>query len=206
MIRHLIASLTFGLCALAAHAANPQVEIKTNAGDIVLELDAGQAPKSTANFIQYVKDGHYDNTVFHRVIDDFMIQGGGYDKALQQKTTRAPVENEAGNGLKNVRGTVAMARTNAPHSATSQFFINLKDNAFLDFRAPEPQGWGYAVFGKVIKGMDVVDKIAKRRTRPVGPFGDVPIEAVVIESARIIDTAPADAAPAPAAAKTTKAK
>ncbi|MDR2260637.1 MAG: peptidylprolyl isomerase [Azoarcus sp.] len=206
MIRHLIASLTFGLCALAAHAANPQVELKTNAGDIVLELDAGQAPKSTANFIQYVNDGHYDNTVFHRVIDDFMIQGGGYDKALQQKTTRAPVENEARNGLRNVRGTVAMARTSAPHSATSQFFINLKDNDSLDY--PSRDGWGYAVFGKVIKGMDVVDKIAKRSTRPVGPFGNVPIETVVIESARIIDTAPADAAapaPAPAAART-KAK
>ncbi|MDR2032471.1 MAG: peptidyl-prolyl cis-trans isomerase [Azoarcus sp.] len=193
MIRHFIVPLTFGLCVFAAHAANPQVEIKTNAGDIVLELDAERAPKSTANFIQYTRDGHYDNTIFHRVIDDFMIQGGGFDKELQQKTTRAPIENEAGNSLKNARGTVAMARTPGPHSATSQFFINLKDNDFLDY--PSRDGWGYAVFGKVIKGMDVVDRIAKRETRPMAAFGNLPIETVVIESARIVETAPADATP-----------
>jgi peptidyl-prolyl cis-trans isomerase A (cyclophilin A) len=189
MIRHLIASLALGLCTLTAQAANPQVELKTNLGDIVLELDAELAPRSTANFIQYVKEGHYDGTIFHRVIDNFMIQGGGFTKDLQQKQTRAPIENEAKNGLKNTRGTIAMARTNAPHSASAQFFINLRDNAFLD--NPSSDGWGYAVFGKVIRGLDVVDKIAKRKTRPVGPHGDVPIEEVVVESARLLDGAPA---------------
>jgi peptidyl-prolyl cis-trans isomerase A (cyclophilin A) len=204
MIRQLVASLVLGLSTLTAQAANPQVELKTNLGEIVLELNAEQAPKSTANFIQYVQEGHYDGTIFHRVIDNFMIQGGGFNKDLQQKPTRAPIENEARNGLKNTRGTIAMARTNAPHSASAQFFINLKDNAFLD--NPSSDGWGYAVFGKVIKGQDVVDKIAKRKTRPVGPHGDVPIEEVVIESAHVLEGAPAAPAPVPSTSNTTKTR
>jgi peptidyl-prolyl cis-trans isomerase A (cyclophilin A) len=188
MIRRLIASLALGLCTFAAHAASPQVELKTSQGNIVLELDAELAPKTVANFLQYVQSGHYNNTVFHRVIDGFMIQGGGMNETLREKPTYAPIENEAQNGLKNETGTVAMARTSAPHSATAQFFINIANNAFLDY--PGQDGWGYAVFGKVVKGMDVVQKIAKTPTQSVGPHGNVPIRAVVIESVRIIESAP----------------
>ena len=188
MIRHLIAFLALGLCTFAAHAANPQVELKTSQGDIVLELNDELAPRTVANFVQYVKSGHYDGTVFHRVISGFMIQGGGLDKALNEKATRAPVENEARNGLRNEPGTVAMARTSAPHSATTQFFINVSNNDFLDH--PGQDGWGYAVFGKVVKGMDVVQKIAGLPTRSVGAHGNVPVEPVVIESARLLESAP----------------
>lgn len=163
------------------------IKFTTNLGSFTLRLDAEKAPKTVANFEQYVRDGHYDNTVFHRVIKDFMVQGGGMDADLQQKPTRDPIENEAANGLKNKRGTIAMARTNDPHSATAQFFINVVDNDFLDFRAPSGQGWGYCVFGEVVTGMDVIDAIRAVKTGNKGFHQDVPVEAVVIESAEIID-------------------
>ena len=190
MSRQFLASLLCGLCAFAAQAANPQVELKTNLGEIVLELNAELAPKTVANFLKYVQDGHYNGTIFHRVIEGFMIQGGGLDETLAEKSTRAPIENEAANGLKNETGTVAMARTNDPHSARAQFFINVADNGFLDFRAPDSQKWGYAVFGKVVKGMDVVRKIEKRPTHTQGMYENVPVAAVIIESARVLENAP----------------
>ena len=172
--------------APGALAADPQVDLKTNVGTIRIELYPAKAPKSVENFLQYVKDGHFNGTIFHRVIDNFMIQGGGFDKAYKQKPTRTPIENEAKNGLKNDLGTLAMARTSAPHSASSQFFINLKDNGFLN-AASAQDGWGYAVFGKVVSGMDVVMKIAKTPTGPGGPFPtDAPREMVVIESASLV--------------------
>jgi peptidyl-prolyl cis-trans isomerase B (cyclophilin B) len=156
------------------------VILHTNHGDITLELDAASAPKSVANFLQYVRDGHYDNTVFHRVIDGFMIQGGGMEPGMKQKPTRAGVANEAANGLKNKRYTVAMARTSDPHSATAQFFINVGDNDFLDHTAPTAQGWGYCVFGKVTAGQDVVDKIKGVATANSGFHQNVPREDVII--------------------------
>jgi cyclophilin family peptidyl-prolyl cis-trans isomerase len=169
-------------------AANPQVELKTNMGSITLELYADKAPQSVENFLQYVKDGHYNGTIFHRVISSFMIQGGGFTPDFNQKKTRGPIRNEAGNGLKNTLGTVAMARTPDPHSATAQFFINTADNAFLNFTAPTQQGFGYAVFGKVVKGMEVVEKIARVATATRPPHSDVPLKPVVIERAVIIET------------------
>ena len=159
------------------------VILHTNMGDIGIELDADNAPKTVENFLQYVRDGHYDNTVFHRVIDGFMIQGGGMGPGMKQKPTRAPIGNEATNGLKNKRYTVAMARTSDPHSATSQFFINVADNDFLDFKSPGGNGWGYCVFGKVVKGQDVVDKIKGVATGSSGGHQDVPRQDVVIERA-----------------------
>ena len=159
------------------------VILHTTHGDISIELDAAKAPKSVANFLQYVRDGHYDNTVFHRVIDGFMIQGGGMEPGMKQKPTRAPIANEAGNGLKNRRYTVAMARTNDPHSATAQFFINVADNDFLDYKGPSPQGWGYCVFGKVTAGQDVVDRIKGVATGNSGFHQNVPVEDVVIQRA-----------------------
>jgi peptidyl-prolyl cis-trans isomerase B (cyclophilin B) len=164
-----------------------KVLLKTNKGDITLSLDATKAPKTVANFLQYVKSGHYDGTIFHRVIDNFMIQGGGMTTGLKQKSTLAEIENEANNGLKNLRGTVAMARTNEPHSASSQFFINLNDNDFLNHTAPNPQGWGYAVFGEVCDGMDVVDVIRKVKTGNAGFHQDVPSEDVTIEKATVLE-------------------
>ena len=164
----------------------PSVLLKTNHGDITLELDAAKAPKSVANFLAYVNSGHYDGTIFHRVIDNFMIQGGGMTAGMKQKPTLDQIENEANNGLKNERGTIAMARTSDPHSATAQFFINVNDNDFLNHTAPTPQGWGYAVFGKVSNGMDVVDKIKKVQTGNAGYHQDVPTEDVVIEKASVI--------------------
>ena len=164
----------------------PSVLLKTNHGDITLELDAAKAPKSVANFLAYVKSGHYDGTIFHRGIDNFMIQGGGMTAGMKQKATLDQIENEANNGLKNDRGTIAMARTSDPHSATAQFFINVNDNDFLNHTAPTPQGWGYAVFGKVSNGMDVVDKIKKVKTGNAGYHQDVPTEDVVIEKASVI--------------------
>lgn len=164
----------------------PSVLLKTNHGDITLELDAAKAPKSVANFLAYVKSGHYDGTIFHRVIDNFMIQGGGMTAGMKQKTTLDQIENEANNGLKNERGTIAMARTSDPHSATAQFFINVNDNDFLNHTVPTPQGWGYAVFGKVSNGMEVVDKIKKVQTGNAGYHQDVPTEDVVIEKASVI--------------------
>jgi peptidyl-prolyl cis-trans isomerase B (cyclophilin B) len=160
-----------------------QVILHTNHGDITLELDSENAPATVANFLQYVREGHYDNTLFHRVMDGFMIQGGGFEPGMRQKRTRAPVGNEAGNGLKNKRYTVAMARTSDPHSATAQFFINLVDNAFLDYKGPSPQGWGYCVFGKVVGGTDVVDAIKGVATGEAAGHQNVPTEDVVITRA-----------------------
>ena len=159
--------------------------IETSMGSITLELDDAKAPVTVANFLAYAKDGHYDGTIFHRVIDGFMIQGGGFDKSMDQKETRAPIRNEAMNGLKNDRGTIAMARTMIVDSATSQFFINLVDNEFLNFTSPTPQGFGYAVFGKVTDGMEVVDAIAKVRTGFHGPHQNVPEEPVVIRKVTV---------------------
>ena len=184
----------------AAFAAGPQVEIKTNLGNIQLELYPDKAPKTVENFLQYVKEGHYNSTVFHRVIPGFMVQGGGFDRAFRQKSTRPPIENEAANGLKNGIGTIAMARTSDPHSASAQFFINVADNAFLNYSAPTARGYGYTVFGKVTGGMEIVNKIVTIPTGAGGPFpGDVPKETVIIEEIRLISTAePAPAAGQPA--------
>jgi len=169
-----------------ALAADPQVDLKTNLGTVRLELYPAKAPKTVANFLQYVKDGHYNGMIFHRVIDGFMIQGGGFDKNYKEKATRESIPNEAKNGLKNDLGTVAMARTSAPHSASSQFFINGKNNDFLNAAAAQ-DGWGYAVFGKVVSGMDVVTKISKSPTGSGGPFPtDVPKQMVIIESATLV--------------------
>lgn len=169
--------------SLQAQAAAPRVKLATSAGDIVIELNPAKAPKSVENFLAYVKKGHYNGTVFHRVIPGFMIQGGGFEPGMTQKSTDKPIENEANNGLKNQKYTLAMARTNDPHSATAQFFINVADNGFLNHTAPSAQGWGYAVFGKVVAGTDVVDKIAAVKTGQKGFHGDVPKEDVVIEKA-----------------------
>ncbi|MFZ4287351.1 peptidylprolyl isomerase [Variovorax sp. HJSM1_2] len=164
--------------------SNPQVELHiADFGVITLELDAEKAPKSTANFLTYVNSGHYNNTVFHRVIPGFMVQGGGFEPGMKQKSTEAPIDNEANNGLKNNNYTVAMARTNDPHSATAQFFINVADNSFLNHTAISAQGWGYAVFGKVVSGTEVVDKIKAVKTGRKGFHDDVPNDDVIIEKA-----------------------
>ncbi len=162
------------------------IKLHTNFGTISLELDANKAPKTVANFEQYVKDGFYDGTIFHRVINGFMIQGGGLEENMVQKITRDPIENEANNGLKNDCYTIAMARTMAPHSATAQFFINVKDNDFLNYSAPTEQGWGYCVFGKVVEGQEVVDKIKAVATTHRAGHADVPVEAIVISKAEIV--------------------
>jgi peptidyl-prolyl cis-trans isomerase B (cyclophilin B) len=162
------------------------VKLTTNHGDIVIELDAEKAPETVKNFIAYVEAGHYNNTVFHRVIDGFMIQGGGFEPGMKQKACGEPIQNEANNGLKNDIGTIAMARTQAPHSATAQFFINVGDNEFLNHRSPDMQGWGYCVFGKVSEGMDVVNKIKNVKTGTSGFHQDVPKEDVIIERAEVI--------------------
>jgi peptidyl-prolyl cis-trans isomerase B (cyclophilin B) len=162
------------------------VKFTTSMGSFTLQLDAEKAPKTVENFLQYVRDGHYTGTIFHRVIGNFMVQGGGFEKGMKQKPTRAPVENEANNGLKNEEYTVAMARTSDPHSASAQFFINVKNNSFLNFSSPTPQGWGYAVFGKVSEGTDVVDAIKKVQTTNKGGHGDVPAVDVVIEKAEVL--------------------
>lgn len=162
-------------------AANPRVILETNKGNIVLELYPDKSPKTVANFLQYVQEGFYTNTIFHRVINGFMIQGGGFTPKYERKNTHAPITNEAVNGLKNKRGTIAMARTMDPHSASAQFFINVADNDFLNYKSKTPNGWGYAVFGKVVQGMDVVNKIKEIPTVPAGPFPrDVPREPVII--------------------------
>ena len=163
-----------------------QVLLTTNHGEITIELDDVKAPKTVDNFIQYVKDGHYDNTVFHRVISGFMIQGGGFSPGMKQKPTRATIDNEAANGLKNMKYTLAMARTSDPHSASSQFFINAKDNDFLNFTSPNGNGWGYCVFGKVVAGTDVVDKIEGVKTGRSGMHQDVPTEDVLIQKAQAL--------------------
>lgn len=189
MLKRLIA-LTALLSILAltpaafADDGDPHVLLRTSEGDILLRLDRASAPLSVENFLAYVDQGHYSGTIFHRVISNFMIQGGGFDTNFNQKATRAPIRNEADNGLKNLRGTIAMARTSDPHSATAQFYINTVDNPNLDFSAPTRAGWGYTVFGRVVEGMDTVDRIRKIPTGRGGPFpGDVPSRMVIIESA-----------------------
>ena len=161
------------------------ITLHTNHGDIVIELDFDKAPKTAANFNQYAEEGFYNGTIFHRVIDGFMVQGGGMTEDMEQKKTREPIENEADNGLKNVVGSLAMARTNDPHSATAQFFINVKDNSFLNHSSKSAQGWGYCVFGKVTDGMDVVNKIKGVKTGTKGYHQDVPVEAVIIEKVTV---------------------
>lgn len=186
----LIKSLLLG-CALGAstgvYAADalPVVTLETTKGNIDIELYPDKAPQTVANFLGYVKAGHYDGTIFHRVIPDFMIQGGGYTADMSEKGTNAPIQNEADNGLKNARGTLAMARTGDPHSATAQFFINVKDNDFLDFRSKDQMGWGYAVFGKVVDGMEAVDAIVGAPTTNFGPMSDVPVDTILIKSAKL---------------------
>ncbi|MFC3332454.1 peptidylprolyl isomerase [Paenalcaligenes hominis] len=168
-------------------STNPKVLLKTNKGDITLELDAEKAPKTTENFLNYVNNGFYNGTIFHRVINNFMVQGGGFEVGMKQKETQNPIENEANNGLKNEVYTVAMARTNDPHSATAQFFINVQNNDFLNHTNPTPNGWGYAVFGKVVDGTDVVDTIKGVKTGSKGFHQDVPVEDVIIESATVLE-------------------
>jgi peptidylprolyl isomerase/peptidyl-prolyl cis-trans isomerase A (cyclophilin A)/peptidyl-prolyl cis-trans isomerase B (cyclophilin B) len=179
-MKKLLASLALCALPLLAHAA-PVVEMTTNKGVIEITLDSAKAPKTVANFVSYAKAGFYNGTVFHRIIDGFMIQGGGFDGKLEQKKTNAPIPNEAANGLKNTIGTIAMARTADPNSATAQFFINVANNEFLDYKNPSPQGIGYAVFGKVSKGMDVVNRIAKTHTGSMKGMDDVPFEPIVIQ-------------------------
>jgi peptidyl-prolyl cis-trans isomerase B (cyclophilin B) len=194
-LRRLILSLAAACFIAGAAASNPTetgattvtVQMQTNKGLIVLELDAEKAPETVANFLEYARAGFYDGTIFHRVIPNFMIQGGGFEPGMTQKDTRAPIKNEADNGLKNDVGTIAMARTPNPHSATAQFFINVKDNAFLNHSAPTPQGWGYCVFGRVVEGMDVVHGIEKVATGNRGGHGDVPVEDVVIEKVTVVE-------------------
>ena len=186
-MKFILQTLALLLLTINVYAADPEVEFKTNQGTFVVELYPAKAPKTVENFLQYVKDGHYKGTIFHRVIPNFMIQGGGFGADFAQKKTRAPIPIEADNGLRNDVGTLAMARTSDPKSATAQFFINHKNNDFLNYTSPTMQGWGYAVFGKVIKGMDVVNRIAAIPTGPRGPFpSDVPSQQVIIEDARIL--------------------
>ena len=165
---------------------NPKVQFETSKGNIVIQLDAESAPKTVENFLSYVNSGFYDGTIFHRVIPSFMIQGGGFDADMQQKSTNDPIQNEANNGLKNVKGSIAMARTPNPHSATAQFFINVVDNAMLDFTSESPNGWGYAVFGQVTEGLDVVLTIEEVATGNVGMHQNVPLEPVVIQKASVV--------------------
>ena len=193
----ILLSVTVGLMPLTGMAQenNPDkkgadmviVTMETTKGDITLELDAGKAPETVANFVAYAKAGHYDGTIFHRVIPGFMIQGGGFTADMKQKDTNPPIRNEADNGLKNSTGTIAMARTSDPHSATAQFFINVKDNTFLDYKSPTPQGWGYAVFGKVTDGMDTVTAIEKVATGSKHGHQDVPLTEVVINKVTVVE-------------------
>ena len=184
--------LAISLCAISPFSYSQSkgkptmVKLHTNQGVITLQLDAGKAPQTVANFLEYVNSGFYSNTIFHRVIPNFMIQGGGFDTGMKQKATRAPIKNEAANGLKNEKYSIAMARTGDPHSATAQFFINTKDNGFLNYSAPNQQGYGYCVFGKVIEGKDVVDAIGKVQTGFRGGMQDVPQQDVIITSAEVV--------------------
>jgi len=186
--------LLVGLCALPACSLNPahkgktnMVKLHTNLGIITIQLDAEKAPNTVKNFLEYVNSGFYSNTIFHRVISGFMIQGGGFEPGMKQKEVNAPIQNEANNGLSNEEYTIAMARTSDPHSATAQFFINVKDNSFLDFKAENSQGWGYCVFGKVVEGMDVVDAIKAVKTGNSKGFQDVPEEDVIITQAEAVE-------------------
>ena len=195
ILHGLLLAITVGMLPASAFAkedntdskgtAMVTVNMETSAGTIKLELDGNKAPQTVENFVAYAKAGHYDGTIFHRVIAGFMIQGGGFDTDMKQKPTNPPIKNEADNGLKNTDGTIAMARTNDPHSATAQFFINVKDNGFLDHTAPNPRGWGYAVFGKVVDGMDVVRSIEQVKTGNRAGHGDVPLESVVINKVTV---------------------
>ncbi len=168
-------------------STTPRVKLQTNQGDILIELNAEKAPETVANFLNYVNSGFYNGTIFHRVINNFMIQGGGFEAGMKQKPTEAPVKNEADNGLKNDKYTLAMARTTDPHSATAQFFINVADNDFLNFTAPTPNGWGYAVFGKVVEGTEVVDAMKTSQTGNKGFHQDVPVADIIIETATVLD-------------------
>ncbi|MDB5904176.1 MAG: Peptidylprolyl isomerase [Betaproteobacteria bacterium] len=194
MIKTLFAAFALVLsfaAAAAAPAANPQVEVRTNMGSFTLELYPENAPNTVQNFLQYVKDGHYNGTIFHRVMPGFMIQGGGFDQKFEEKPTRPPIKNEAGNGLRNGVGMVSMARTKDPHSASAQFFINVAENPTLDFKAPTQEGYGYTPFGKVIKGMDVVERITAVPTGPgKPPHQDVPRKPVVIERIQLVGANP----------------
>lgn len=181
------ALIHFTGCNAMSESQNPQVRMETTKGVIVIELNAEKAPETVKNFVQYVKDGHYDGTIFHRVIPGFMVQGGGFNPDMSEKSTRAPIKNEANNGLSNEVGTLAMARTPDPHSASAQFFINVKDNDFLNFQNETPNGWGYCVFGKVTEGMDVVTAIVAVPTGNHGMHQDVPQDPIVIEKATIVE-------------------
>jgi len=186
-----LAPLVLALFSITAFAEGdsplPQVKLQTNHGDIIIELNSDKAPNTVENFLSYVNDGFYEGTIFHRVIENFMIQGGGFTEDFEQKQTKAPIKNEANNGLSNIIGTVAMARTGDPHSATAQFFINTVNNDYLDFRGENGPAWGYAVFGHVIEGMDVVNEIRAVKTANKGPHQNVPVEAVIIEKASVIN-------------------
>ena len=195
-MRYLLITFT-GFCLLISSAiaaddfSKKRVKLETSEGNIVLELDITRAPLSVLNFMKYANSGFYDGTIFHRVIENFMIQGGGFTPQMERKQPNAPILNEADNGLKNLRGTIAMARTSDPHSATAQFFINVTDNPFLNHSSKTPRGWGYAVFGHVIKGMNVVDKIRNQRTGPNGPFrSDVPLKMVIIHKVTVLGEKP----------------
>ena len=186
-MKRTLAAMAALLFSVAALGANPQVDIQTSAGSFTVELYPEKTPKTVANFLEYARSGFYDGTIFHRVIDGFMVQGGGFTPEFSQKKTKSAVENEAASGLKNETGTIAMARTSDPHSATAQFFINVADNEFLNYRAPTVRGYGYCAFGRVVKGMEVVNRIAKMSTGPGGPFPtDVPRETVRIDSIKVI--------------------
>jgi cyclophilin family peptidyl-prolyl cis-trans isomerase len=193
MLKKLLASLILftAFISLGANAQNPQVEMRTSMGVIVLELQPENAPETVKNFLQYVKDGFYNGTIFHRVISDFMIQGGGFTADLAAKKTRDPIKHEGGNGLRNQVGTIAMARTADPNSATSQFFINVVDNQMLDFRGPGPQEIGYCVFGRVVKGLDVVNKIRSVDTTVRGPHQNLPVKTITIEKVTVLEAKPA---------------
>ena len=201
MIRLFTLLIALSFLPTTALASNPKVELRTSLGTVVIDLYPENAPQTVENFLQYVKDGFYDGTVFHRVIPGFMAQGGGFTRNLQQKPTRPAIRNEAGNGLRNAIGTVAMARTKDPHSATAQFFINVADNDFLDFKSPDENGYGYTVFGRVSAGMDVVQKMLQVPTATMGPHQNVPRTPIVIESARLLSAAPAKPKPAKPAAQ-----
>lgn len=168
-------------------STTPRVKLQTNFGDMIIELDQEKAPKTVENFLKYTQEGFFDGTIFHRVINNFMIQGGGFEVGMKQKTTHDPVENEANNGLKNDKYTLAMARTSDPHSATAQFFINVGNNDFLNFTAPTSSGWGYTVFGKIVEGTEIVDKIKEVKTGNKGFHQDVPVEDVIIEKATVVE-------------------
>lgn len=186
-----LCGLILALTISATSYAAPRVKVETSLGDFVLELNQEKAPKTVANFIAYVQSGYYENTIFHRVIDGFMVQGGGFTPDYKRKMTEAPIMNEADNGLSNTRGSIAMARTNDPHSATAQFFINVKNNTNLDHTNKTPRGWGYTVFGRVVKGMSTVDKIRKVETGPGGPFPtDAPRQQIIIKKMTLLESAP----------------